>query len=88
MKTLKQLGIDTVRFHAESAFGQLEVSTGPADPMTACDNLLLTRLTIVAVANKHGLAASFLPKFYTDAAGNGCHVHLSLSKVCRVFFAD
>jgi glutamine synthetase len=31
-----------------------------------------------AVAQKHGLRASFLPKIFPDKTGNGCHLHLSL----------
>jgi glutamine synthetase len=31
-----------------------------------------------AVAQKHGLRASFVPKIFPAKSGNGCHLHLSL----------
>jgi glutamine synthetase len=31
-----------------------------------------------AIADRHNLKASFLPKIFPDAAGSGCHIHLSL----------
>ena len=49
--------------------------------MQACDNLLLTREAITAMAARHGLAATFLPKLWADAASSGCHCHFSLWQV-------
>ncbi|WP_373690621.1 hypothetical protein [Desmonostoc muscorum] len=36
------------------------------------------RETVRAIAHQHNLTASFLPKIFADAAGSGCHIHLSL----------
>ena len=38
-------------------------------PMEAADKLVLTRETIVAVARKNGMRASFLPKIFAMQAG-------------------
>ena len=43
------------------------------------DALTAARESIRAVAQTHGLLAVFLPKLFPMAAGNGNHVHLSLS---------
>ena len=48
--------------------------------MQACDEQLLVRETIRAVATRQGLAASLAPKPWPDNAGNGGHVHFSLWK--------
>jgi glutamine synthetase len=59
--------------------GQMEVSLAPTDALQAADNVCLVRETTRAVANRHGLIASFAPKPYIERfAGNGLHLHLSL----------
>ncbi|KAL6138494.1 hypothetical protein ACLB2K_063776 [Fragaria x ananassa] len=44
----------------------------------AADNLIYTREVIRAIARKHGLLATFMPKYALDEIGSGAHVHLSL----------
>ncbi|GAA6623739.1 hypothetical protein NUACC26_095640 [Scytonema sp. NUACC26] len=39
---------------------------------------LLSLETIKAIAHRHNLTASFLPKIFPDTAGSGCHIHFSL----------
>jgi hypothetical protein len=46
--------------------------------LSAADNLLLIREAIIAIAQKHLLHATFLPKYNSAAAGSGSHVHLSI----------
>lgn len=77
---LEKMGIPIVQYHAESAYGQFEISTEHFLALEAVDKLLLTREAISGVARKHGLVASFLPKYFADQAGNGCHCHFSLWK--------
>jgi len=36
------------------------------------------KFMVKALAEKHGLRATFMPKPFTKLTGNGCHVHLSL----------
>ena len=65
--------------HAESAGGQIEVVLEYCkDPLEMCDNIILVKETIQAVAYTFGLKALFLPKFDMMKAGNGLHVHLSI----------
>ena len=68
------------QFHAEYGLSQLEVSLGPADPVTAADRQLLARQTIHAAARAHGLRVSFSPVVTLDGAGNGLHLHVSVSR--------
>jgi len=75
---LAQQSIDVEQIHAESAPGQVEVVLGKQDDaMLLADHVVLARATVSAVARKHGLRALFLPKIFTDQAGNGLHIHMS-----------
>ncbi|WP_435602003.1 glutamine synthetase family protein [Streptomyces sp. bgisy130] len=71
-------GIDVLQLHPEYAPGQFEVTTAPADPVRAADDVVLVRETVRAVSVRHGLRASFAPSFVAGQVGNGCHLHLGL----------
>ena len=43
--------------------------------------MLLTREAIAAMALKHGMVASFLPKLSAIQTGSGAHLHFSIWKV-------
>ncbi|MFJ4846099.1 glutamine synthetase family protein [Streptomyces sp. NPDC088733] len=70
--------VEVLQIHPEYAPGQFEVSTAPADPVRAADDLVLVRETVRAVSAAHGLRASFAPTVVAGKVGNGCHLHLSL----------
>jgi glutamine synthetase len=77
--TLSQQEVAVELFHAESAFGQMElVLEYSLDPVRMADNVVLARETIRCTAHQHGMKAVFLPKVFETQAGNGCHIHLSL----------
>ncbi|UZJ33282.1 glutamine synthetase family protein [Streptomyces endophytica] len=71
-------GVDVLQLHPEYAPGQFELTTAPADPVRAADDVVLVRETIRAVSARHGLRASFAPAFVAGQVGNGCHLHLGL----------
>jgi glutamine synthetase len=75
---LEAVGVAVHQFAKEYGPGQFEVSLLPADPLAAADRFLLARQLIRAAARDLGLSASFMPKPYTDLAGNGLHVHIGL----------
>lgn len=66
------------QYYPESGPGQQEISVRYAPALQAADQHLVFRETVRAVARQHGLIASFLPKVFDQAAGSGCHLHLSL----------
>jgi glutamine synthetase len=80
LRDLAANGVPVGQFHAEYGLSQLEVSLGPADPVTAADRQLLARQTIHAAARAHGLRVSFSPLVTLDGAGNGLHLHVSVSR--------
>ena len=71
-------GIGVEQYYPESGPGQHEITVGYASALQACDHQIAFRDTARAVAHRHGLRASFLPKLFPDKTGNGCHLHLSL----------
>ena len=79
LRSLAGMGVAAHQFAKEYGPAQFEISLLPADPVAAVDRFLLARQTIRALARDHNLVASFMPKPFTDRAGNGLHVHLSLS---------
>jgi len=74
------------QFHPEYADGQFEMSIAPSDPVGAADAAMVVRQTVRAVAQRHGLVASFAPQTGPDT-GNGTHVHFSLWEGERNLFA-
>ena len=68
------------QYYAESASGQHEISIRYSDAMTAATEQIVFRETVKAVAMKHKLVASFMPKIFPNQAGNGTHLHISLHK--------
>ena len=49
--------------HAEAGKGQFEFALGHTVCLNAADNLVYTREVIRATARKHGLLATFMPKY-------------------------
>jgi glutamine synthetase len=75
-------------YYPESGPGQHELSTHYTTALDAADRQVAFRETTHAVAARHGLKATFLPKVFEHAAGSGCHLHLSLWKDGRNVMPD
>jgi len=75
---LSAQGVRVIQIGTEYGAGQLEINLHHETPMKAADDLVTFRETTRAIARDAGLVASFMPKPFADAAGNGVHVHLSL----------
>jgi glutamine synthetase len=71
-------GVRVIQSGTEYGAGQLEINLHHESPMKAADDLVTFRETVKALARDAGIVASFMPKPFADAAGNGVHVHLSL----------
>ncbi|HEY2190774.1 MAG TPA: glutamine synthetase family protein [Actinomycetospora sp.] len=71
-------GLRLGQIHAEYGPAQVELSLAATDPVTAADQQLLARQTVLAAAEAHGLRVSFAPLPTLAGAGNGWHVHTSL----------
>jgi len=65
------------QLHPEYSHGQMEVSLGVADPLTAADWHVLLRHTVRTIGEKYGYRSSFSP-VTVPGLGNGSHLHFSL----------
>ncbi|MEI7827819.1 MAG: glutamine synthetase [Euryarchaeota archaeon] len=74
--TVQEITVE--QYYPESGPGQHEITVKYSSALQASDHQIVFRETVRAVAHKHGLRASFLPKIFPDKTGNGCHLHLSL----------
>ncbi|MFM1885397.1 MAG: hypothetical protein RL026_554 [Pseudomonadota bacterium] len=65
---------------SEYAPGQFEITLQHrADALRAVDEAIQYKRLVRGVAAKHGLLASFMAKPFTQRAGSGAHLHLSLA---------
>lgn len=73
-------GLPAKALISEYSPGQMEiVLRHRADVLKACDEAIMLKRLIKAVADKHGLAATFMAKPYAQWSGSGMHVHVSLN---------
>ncbi|XP_027769453.1 protein fluG-like [Solanum pennellii] len=90
---LHSFNILVEQLHSEAGKGQFEIVLGYIDCGRAANNLIITHEVIKGIARKHGLLASFTPRYHTnnvhpgsctdfndDDFGSGSHVHISLFK--------
>jgi glutamine synthetase len=90
MDALNSMGLDIEVGHHEVALGQHEIDFRFADVVKAADNVLTLKYTVKAIAAKHGLVASFMPKPIYGINGSGMHCHQSLfdAQGNNLFFDD
>jgi glutamine synthetase len=78
VEALEELGIVVEASHHEVAIGQHEIDFKYDDAMRTADNAVTFRTTLKAIAQQHGLYATFMPKPFHGINGNGMHTHQSL----------
>ena len=65
---------------SEYSPGQMEiVLRHRADVLKAADEGMMLKRLIKAVAERHGLAATFMAKPYAERTGSGMHIHVSVA---------
>src|SRR5450755_4434245 len=90
VQALEAQRLEVEHYYPELGHGQQEVVIRHAPALRAADNHVLYRETVRGVAFRHGLWASLAPKPIPDQAGNGTHLHASLTELetGRAVFAD
>jgi glutamine synthetase len=78
VEALEVLGIVVDASHHEVAVGQHEIDFKYDDAMRTADNAVTFRTTLKAIAQQHGLYATFMPKPFHGINGSGMHCHQSL----------
>ena len=86
--TLEEMGIDVEYSHHEVAPSQHEIDLRYTDALSMADIVMVYRMTLKEIAQKHGLYATFMPKPIYGVNGSGMHVHQSLFKGEKNAFFD
>ena len=72
----------------EDANGQFEMNWEYDDCLLTADRHVFFKFMAKAVAEKHGLRATFMPKPFANLTGNGCHMHVSVWDGAENLFLD
>jgi glutamine synthetase len=72
----------------EDANGQFEMNWLYDEALITADRHAFFKYMARAIAEKHGLRATFMPKPFAELTGNGCHMHVSMWEGGRNLFED
>ncbi len=86
--TLEQMGVNVEYAHHEAAPSQHEIDLRYTDALTMADNVMVYRIAVKEVAQRHGVYATFMPKPVPRINGSGMHVHISLFQGQRNAFFE
>ena len=78
---LEAFGIKVEAAHHEVAAGQHEIDFEYSDALRTADNAITFKYTLKAIAQQHGLYATFMPKPIHGINGSGMHTHQSLYSI-------
>jgi glutamine synthetase len=88
-RTLEALGFELTQIDHEDANGQYELNYRYGAALEAADRYMLFKMAAHAVAERHGLIFSCMPKPFANAPGSGLHFHLSITDAQgKAVFAD
>ncbi|MBC7718688.1 MAG: type III glutamate--ammonia ligase [Chitinophagaceae bacterium] len=76
---LASADIDVYQIDHEDANGQFEMNFTYADGLRTADNLTYFKMAATAIAQKHGMLCTFMPKPFAERSGSGLHMHMSAS---------
>lgn len=86
--TLEKMNFKVESSHHEVAPGQHEIDFMYADALKTADNIATFRIVVKAIALKHNLHATFMPKPIFGINGSGMHTNMSLFKNGKNIFFD
>ncbi|MDX1540028.1 MAG: type I glutamate--ammonia ligase [Geminicoccaceae bacterium] len=84
---LEEMAIEGAHHHHDSAWGQHQLSTGPAPLTRSADRLQIYKHVVHSVAAAYGKTATFMPKPLAGHPGSGMQVQLSLWRAGQALFA-
>ena len=88
VNALEALGFEIEASHHECAPAQHEIDFKYEPAMHSADNIMTFKQTVKAIADKHNLYATFMPKPVFGIAGSGMHLNMSLTKNGKNAFVD
>jgi glutamine synthetase len=86
--SMLELGWGPYQNDHEDANGQFEMNWKYDDALITADRQAFFKYMVKAIAEKHGLRATFMPKPFLNLTGSGAHFHLSLWKGDENVFDD
>ncbi len=86
--SMLELGWAPYQNDHEDANGQFEMNWQFADALVTADRMAFFKYMVKAIAEKHGLRATFMPKPFLNLTGSGCHAHVSLWQGDKNLFED
>jgi len=88
--SMLELGWSPYQNDHEDANGQFEMNWQFDNALKTADRHAFFKYMVKAIAEKHGLRATFMPKPFPTLTGNGCHAHVSLwsTKTGKNLFED
>ncbi|MCC7107169.1 MAG: type I glutamate--ammonia ligase [Chloroflexi bacterium] len=81
VNVLEAFGITVEASHHEVSVGQHEIDFRYDHALRTADNAVTFRTALKAVAQRHGLYATFMPKPFYGINGSGMHTHQSLASL-------
>jgi glutamine synthetase len=75
---LEAMGVPVGQLGKEYGLGQYEMSVKHGTPIEAVDRYWALKAVVRDLARANGWTATFMPKIYSNWAGNSLHVHLSV----------
>jgi glutamine synthetase len=79
VSTLEMMDMQVEQLGKEYGPSQYEFTVRYDTPMQAVDDYLMSKEVTRALARKHGMIASYMPKPFAELPGNGLHIHIALS---------
>lgn len=77
--SLEEMGFMIEASHHEISPGQHEIDFQYAEGIVTADNIMTFKMAVKAIAKRHGLHATFMPKPKAGVNGSGMHINMSLS---------
>jgi glutamine synthetase len=78
---LEEMGLEVEASHHEVALGQHEIDFRYSNALTTADRAVTFKYVVKAIAARHDLVATFMPKPIFGINGSGMHTHQSLSSL-------
>ena len=75
---MEELGWGNYQNDHEDANGQFEMNWDYDDVLVTADRHVFFKFMAKALAEKHGVRATFMPKPFNNLTGSGCHAHVSV----------
>ena len=74
---LTVMALPVERLQVEGGYSQFEAALRQAEPIAAAQDHFRFKQAFRAIARRHGLVGSFMPKPLPDRDGSGLHIHMS-----------